>query len=151
MEHNMQIFENNQFGKIRTLDKNGEIWFVGKDICLAFGDTNHNRSLARVDEVDRKTEYLQTNGGKQRFTIINESGLYSLLFTMTPRKAHKGVRYEYPLEFEERVNQLRAFKRWVTSEVLPSIRKHGAYIKDELLEEISANKEAAEIVRNAKP
>ena len=63
---------------------------------------------------------------------------------MTPRKAHKGVRYEYPLGVEDRVNQLREFKRWVTSEVLPSIRKHGAYITDELLDEIAANKEAAE-------
>ncbi len=144
METNMQIFENAHFGKIRTLDINGEVWFVGKDICLAFGDTNHNRSLSRVDEADRKTEYISTNGGKQRFTIINESGLYSLLFTMTPRKAHKGVRYEYPLGVEDRVNQLREFKRWVTSEVLPSIRKHGAYITDELLEEIAANKKAAE-------
>ena len=144
MDHNMQIFENAHFGKIRTLEMDGEIWFVGKDICQAFGDTNHNRSLARVDEVDRKTEYILTNEGKQRFTIINESGLYSLLFTMTPRKAHKGVRYEYPLDVGERVKKLCEFKRWVTSEVLPSIRKYGAYINEEMLDEIAANKEAAE-------
>ena len=144
MEQNMQIFENVQFGKIRTLDINGEVWFVGKDICLAFGDENHRRSLGRIDEVDRKTALIPTAGGRQRLTVINESGLYSLLFAMKPQKTNKGVSDAYPLEVERRIKRLREFKRWVTSEVLPSIRKYGAYIKDELLEEIAANKDAAE-------
>ena len=144
MEQNMQIFENVQFGKIRTLDINGEVWFVGKDICLAFGDENHRRSLGRIDEDDRKTALIPTAGGRQRLIVINESGLYSLLFAMKPQKSHKGVSDEYPLEVKLRIMKLREFKRWVTSEVLPSIRKHGAYVTDELLEEIAANKEAAE-------
>lgn len=144
MENNMQIFENVQFGKIRTLDINGEVWFVGKDICLAFGDENHRRSLGRIDEDDRKTALIPTAGGRQRLIVINESGLYSLLFAMKPQKSHKGVSDEYPLEVKLRIMKLREFKRWVTSEVLPSIRKHGAYVTDELLEEIDANKEAAE-------
>lgn len=144
MNHNMQIFENEQFGKIRTLDQDGEVWFVGKDICLAFGDENHRRSLGRLDESDRKTALVPTAGGNQRLTVINESGLYALLFAMKPQKSHKGVSDEYPLELEIRIKRLREFKRWVTSEVLPSIRKHGAYINEELLDEIAANKEAAE-------
>ncbi|MBP3854945.1 MAG: phage antirepressor KilAC domain-containing protein [Ruminiclostridium sp.] len=144
MENNLQIFENAHFGKIRTLDINGEVWFVGKDICLAFGDENHRRSLGRIDEDDRKTALIPTAGGRQRLIVINESGLYSLLFAMKPQKSHKGVSDEYPLEVKLRIMKLREFKRWVTSEVLPSIRKHGAYVTDELLEEIAANKEAAE-------
>ena len=144
MEQNMQIFENVQFGKIRTLDINGEVWFVGKDICLAFGDENHRRSLGRIDEVDRKSALIPTSGGRQRLTVINESGLYSLLFAMKPQKTNKGVSDAYPLEVEMRIKRLREFKRWVTSEVLPSIRKHGAYINEDILNEIAANKETAE-------
>ena len=132
----LQIFKNEEFGEIRTTEINGEFWFVGKDVCNVFADTNHNRSLSRIDEEDKQqTEMIDSMGRNQKITIINESGLYSLLFQMQPQKAHNnGVSDEYPIEIQERINKLKKFKRWVTSEVLPSIRKNGLYATDQLLD-----------------
>ncbi|MEE5993959.1 MAG: phage antirepressor KilAC domain-containing protein [Oscillospiraceae bacterium] len=131
----IQIFSNPEFGEIRTLEIDGEMWVVGKDVCEAFGDTNHNRSLSRIDEVDKKVMPIQTKGGMQNTIFINESGLYSLLFAMQPQKAHNnGVQDEYPLEIQRRIDKLHKFKFWVTHEVLPSIRKHGVYMTRNFLE-----------------
>ena len=131
----IQIFSNPEFGEIRTLEIDGEMWVVGKDVCEAFGDTNHNRSLSRIDEVDKKVMPIQTKGGMQNTIFINENGLYSLLFAMQPQKAHNnGVQDEYPLEIQRRIDKLHKFKFWVTHEVLPSIRKHGAYMTRNFLE-----------------
>lgn len=81
---------------------------------------------------------MNTPGGIQKMTIINESGLYSLLFAMQPQKTNNnGVTDAYPIEVQERINKLRKFKRWVTSEVLPSIRKHGYYGKTPLKDVVS--------------
>ena len=123
------IFENPEFGRIRTAEIDGEPWFVGKDVCYVFGDKNHNRSLGRVDSEDKRMiDITDSIGRQQHITVINESGLYSLLFAMQPQKAnHDGVPDAYPIDVQERVNKLRRFKRWVTSEVLPSIRKTGSY------------------------
>lgn len=133
----MQLFKNPEFGSIRAIEKDGEPWFVGKDICKLFGDTNHNRSLGRVDSDDKTVTEMMTSGGKQQITIVNESGLYSLLFAMQPQKAnHDGVLDAYPLEVQERIDKLHRFKRWVTSVVLPSIRKHGAYATPETLSQM---------------
>ena len=126
--NNLAIFENEEFGTVRTMVIDENPWFVGKDICNVFGDKNHNRSLSRIDDCDRKIVPLETAGGKQNLVVVNESGLYALLFAMQPQKAHsEGVSDEYPLEIQERINKLRKFKHWVTSEVLPSIRKTGSY------------------------
>lgn len=114
---------------IRTPTMNDEPYFVGKDVCTAFGDTNHKRSLSRLDENDKTIAQIETPGGKQNMVIINESGLYSLLFQMQPSKA-KGVSQNDP-RVKERVEKLRGFKHWVTSEVLPSIRKTGGYVVGE--------------------
>lgn len=125
----LTIFNNEQFGQLRTVVIDNEPWFVGKDICEMFGDKNPNRSMSRIDDLDRKFVQINTNGGKQTIVVVNESGLYALLFAMQPQKANKeGVSDAYPLETEERLTKLHNFKRWVTHEVLPSIRKTGSYI-----------------------
>ena len=75
----LQVFENAEFGSVRTIEINNEPWFVGKDVCDVFGDTNYRRSLARLEEDERVCHKVDTLGGKQDLTVINESGLYSLL------------------------------------------------------------------------
>lgn len=110
----LKVFENPEFGKIRTVENDGDVWFVGKDVAQALG-YGEGKSLANavanhVDEEDKGVTELMTPGGKQKMVIINESGLYSLVLSSKLPDAKK-------------------FKRWVTSEVLPSIRKHGGYIQ----------------------
>ena len=123
---NIKIFENSEFGEIRTVIVDNEPYFVGKDVCEAFGDTHYRRSLSNIDDDDKGVTQIDTPGGKQNMTVINESGLYSLLFQMQPQKA-KGVTQNNHL-INERIEKLHRFKHWVTSEVLPSIRKNGGYI-----------------------
>ena len=110
------IFDNPEFGKVRTMDINGEPYFVGKDVAEILGYTKARNAIAsHVDSEDKKDAPIQGDlGGTQEMTVINESGLYSLILSSKLPKA-------------------KEFKRWVTSEVLPSIRKHGAYAVDELL------------------
>lgn len=134
----LQVFNNPEFGEIRTSTFDNEPWFVGKDVCQLFGDKNHNRSISRVDEMDKRSEEITDSiGRKQKAIFINESGLYSLLFAMQPQKAnHDGVSDAYPIEVQERIDKLHRFKRWVTSEVLPAIRKHGAYATDATIDKI---------------
>lgn len=106
----IKIFENPEFGSIRTLQKDGEPWFVGKDVAAALGYSNPRKAIAdHVDEEDKGVTNCYTLGGNQNMTIINESGLYSLILSSKLPTAKK-------------------FKHWVTSEVLPSIRKTGGYI-----------------------
>ena len=128
-------FVESEFSGVRIFDRNGEPWFVGKDICQRFGDKNHNRSLSRIDEDDRMmAEVADAKGRKQNAVIVNESGLYALLFSMAPQKTNKdGVSDAYPIAVQERIDKIRRFKHWVTSEVLPAIRKHGVYAIDEML------------------
>ena len=107
----------------------GRPWLVGKDVCSLFGDKNHNRSLSRVDDEDKKIYPIETKGGKQNMTIVNESGLYTLLLGMRPQKANKkGMQDAYPLYLQERIKSLSAFRRWVTHYVLPAIRQKGDYV-----------------------
>lgn len=124
--NDLQIFNNKEFGNVRAVAVNDLPWFVGKDVCEAFGDTNYRRSLSNIDESDKGVSQIDTPGGKQNMVVINESGLYSLLFQMQPQKA-KGVSQNDAL-INERIEKLHRFKHWVTSEVLPSIRKNGGYI-----------------------
>lgn len=108
--NNLKIFENKQFGKIRIVNKENEIYFVANDICKILNLTNITETLKRVDLDDLSiTEVEDTLGRKQVSTIVNESGLYSLIL-------------------QSRKEQAINFKRWITKEVLPSIRKHGGYI-----------------------
>lgn len=115
--------------EIRTIKREDGIWFVGKDICNHFGDTNSNRSIGRLDPEDKITiDFLDSMNRLQPTTFINESGLYSLLFSMQPQKANKdGVQDAYPIETLKRIESVSKFKHWVTSEVLPTIRKTGGY------------------------
>ena len=133
--NSLQIFDNPEFGKVRVIEKDGEPWFVLKDVCETFGETNHRRVSGRLDDDEKGVSQIATLGGNQNMTIINESGLYSALFIMQPKKA-RNVDIEY---IESRQKQLKKFKRWVTNEVIPSIRKHGAYMTPEKLEEVLLN------------
>lgn len=105
----LQVFENPEFGSIRTVEIGGEPWLVGKDVAVALGYSNSKDALMRhVDAEDKRGSRIPTPSGNQKMTIINESGLYSLILSSKLPGAKK-------------------FKRWVTSEVLPSIRKTGSY------------------------
>lgn len=111
----LQIFKNAEFGSIRTLTINGEPYFVGRDVAEILGYSNSRKALAdHVDEEDKGVTKCDTLGGTQEMTVINESGLYSLIFG-------------------SKLPTARRFKRWVTSEVLPTIRRHGVYAVDEVL------------------
>lgn len=106
----LKIFNNSEFGNIRTIDINGEPWFVGKDIAGALGYVKERNAISsHVAEEDRKDAPIQgTLGGTQQMSIINESGMYALIFG-------------------SKLESAKRFKHWVTSEVLPSIRKNGTY------------------------
>jgi anti-repressor protein len=106
----LQIFKNDQFGEIRTVEIGGEPWFVWKDIADKLGYSNPRDAIYKhVDPEDKGASRIATTSGEQDMTIINESGLYSLVLS-------------------SKLPTAKQFKRWVTSEVIPSIRKHGGYI-----------------------
>ena len=130
MSKEIQIFTNDQFGEVRTLTKDGESWFVGKDVAAILGYSDTADAVKKhVDPEDKGVGEMPTPGGKQRITLINESGLYSLILS-------------------SKLPTARAFKRWVTSEVLPAIRKHGEYtapkVSQKRLGEVNS---AARIIR----
>lgn len=131
----LQIFTNDTFGEVRTVTRGGEPWFVAADVCEFFGVTNRNRALQSLDEDEKGGTQIDTPGGTQTMTIISESGLYSLLFYLQPTKA-RGISDE---QIAERCELLRKYKRWITHEVIPSIRRHGAYITTETAEKIMAD------------
>lgn len=121
------FFENQQ---VRTVVRDGEPWLVLKDVCEIFGETNYRRVSGRLEDYEKGVSQIDTLGGKQTMTIINEAGLYSALFAMQPKKA-RGVDVEY---VEKRQAYLKKFKHWVTHDVLPTIRKHGAYMDMDVIE-----------------
>lgn len=107
----LRIFNNADFGDVRTVEKDGNIWFVGKDVAEALGYARTADAVkAHIDADDKGVCDLPTPGGRQETTIINESGLYSLVLS-------------------SKLPSAKAFKRWITSEVIPSIRKTGSYNK----------------------
>ncbi len=107
--NNLQIFSNEEFGQVRTVMLNDEVWFVGKDVAAILGCSNTRKALTdHVDKEDKGVTKCDTPGGIQLLTIINESGLYSLILSSKMPNARK-------------------FKHWVTSEVLPALRKTGHY------------------------
>ena len=116
----LKVF-NYENANVRTVQRDSEVWWVAKDVCDVFGESNRNRAMQLLDEDEKGYTQMETPGGNQQIAIVNEAGLYSLLFAMQPTKA-RGVSEEY---IAERVETLRKFKRWVTHEVLPSIRKTG--------------------------
>ena len=120
--------------QVRAVVVEGEPWFVAKDVCEYFGDTNYRRSTARLDEDEKGVSQIDTPGGAQAMTIVTEAGLYTLLFAMQPQKGNVSDE-----QYEQRAGQIKTFKRWITHEVLPSIRKHGAYMTATALEEALLN------------
>ena len=110
MEKRIKVFENQEFGRLRTMEIDAAPWFVGKDVATALGYSDTTQALRKhVDAEDKLTRRFDGSGQGRNMTIINESGLYALILSSKLEGAKK-------------------FKRWVTSEVLPSIRKHGGYI-----------------------
>jgi prophage antirepressor-like protein len=127
---NVTVFQNPQFGRIRIVLRDGEPWFVANDVMEAFHASNRNRTMQTLTEDEKGYTQMSTPGGRQQAAVVSEAGLYALLFAMTPSKA-RSVSDEY---IAMRCGQLRSFKRWITHEVLPSIRKHGVYAIDQLLD-----------------
>lgn len=107
----LQIFKNEEFGEVRTVIIDNEPWFVGKDVAEALGYKNTRQALStNVMSEDKGVHSVDTPSGTQQMTIINESGLYALIFG-------------------SKLDSAKRFKHWVTSEVLPSIRRSGSYQK----------------------
>lgn len=125
----LQVF-NCEGSSVRVMEKEGEPWFVAVDVCNYFSVANSRNVVSRLDEDEKDVCDVDTLGGMQKVTIINECGLYHLLFTLTPSNA-RGIGDE---EIQKRGKKLKSFKRWVTHDVLPSIRKHGLYAVDEVLD-----------------
>ena len=116
--NDLMIFKNPEFGEIRTVELAGEPWLVGKDVAEALGYSNPRDALDRhVDNEDKAAVGIHDGSQSRNMTIINESGLYSLVLSSKLPGAKK-------------------FKRWVTSEVLPSIRKHGAYMTSDTIDKM---------------
>ena len=117
----LKVFNNPEFGEIRTVDIDNEPWFVGKDVAAALGYVEPTKAAReKVDPEDRGVSEIDTPSGTQQMTIINESGLYALVLS-------------------SKLPTARAFKRWITHDVIPSIRKHGAYMTPEKLQEAILN------------
>lgn len=111
----LQVFQNAEFGSVRTTTVNGGVMFVAKDVATILGYSNPRDAINKhVDDEDKGVAKCDTLGGFQDLTIINESGLYSLILSSKMPNARK-------------------FKRWVTAEVLPAIRRHGMYATEELI------------------
>ena len=111
MNNGMQVFENSDFGKVRVVERDGEPWFVAADVCRALGLEQVSRALDRLDEDERgllKVTHPQSPSKTQEVNGVNEPGLYHLVLCSTKPEA-------------------KAFKRWITHEVLSSIRKTGIY------------------------
>lgn len=120
MDNKLMTFENATFGKIRTLTIDGEPWFVAADVCKALELGNPSMTVERLDADEKGISSIDTLGGKQRMAIINEPGLYSVIL-------------------RSRKPEAKAFKRWITHEVIPAIRKHGGYMTKSLLEQVLEN------------
>ena len=108
----LQIFNNEEFGSVRAITKDNEPWFVASDVAKALGYRMASDMTRRIDEEDKGYTKVRTPGGEQEMSIINESGLYAGVFCSS-------------------LDSAKSFKHWVTSEVLPSIRKNGGYIANQ--------------------
>lgn len=107
--NDIQVFSNVEFGSVRTIEIDGEPHFVGRDVAMVLGYSNPSDAISkRVDDEDKGVAKCDTPGGMQEMTVINESGLYSLVFS-------------------SKLSTAKKFKKWITSEVIPSIRKTGSY------------------------
>lgn len=120
MKTELKIFENEAFGKVRVIERNNEPWFVGKDVAEILGYVRPAEAIRKhVDTEDTLKQRTLTNGGEQELLVINESGLYSLILS-------------------SKLPAAKQFKRWVTSDVLPAIRKTGSYGSEMKAKEVEA-------------
>ena len=122
--NDIQLFSNPEFGAIRAINQDGEPWFVAKDVCDALGIANSRDAIARLDDDEKGVGLTDTLGGSQEMATVNESGFYNLVL-------------------RSRKPEARAFKRWVTHEVIPAIRRTGGYM------EASANETPEETMARA--
>ncbi|MFW6029406.1 MAG: Bro-N domain-containing protein [Halanaerobiales bacterium] len=109
MDNNLEIFKNDDLGTVRTFVKDKEIWFVAKDICDVLGLTDTSKTLERLDNDEKGTNTIRTPGGEQKLLTVNEPGMYNLVLKSRKPNAKK-------------------FKRWLTHDVIPSIREKGFYV-----------------------
>lgn len=116
----IKVFESAEFGSVRTVEKDGEPWFVAADVCKALELPDAHKAVGRLDEDEKGGNLIPTPGGKQEMTIVNEPGLYALVLGSRKPGA-------------------KAFKRWITHEVIPAIRKHGGYLTEAKVEEALLN------------
>ncbi|MCP3965202.1 MAG: phage antirepressor Ant, partial [Lentisphaerae bacterium] len=100
---------------VRVINRNEEPWFVAKDVCEVLGHSNHRMAIQGLDDDEKGVRITDTPGGQQKVSVISESGLYALIVRSTKPNAKK-------------------FRKWVTSEILPSVRKHGAYATPDVVE-----------------
>ncbi len=121
-KNNVLIFESPEFGQVRSTLIDGEPWFIAADVCKALDIGNSRMALSRLEVDEKGVSSIDTLGGTQKMQRINEAGLYSLILT-------------------SRKPEAKAFKRWITHEVIPSIRKHGAYITDAVLNQMDEHPE----------
>lgn len=124
----VQQFLSEVFGEVRAFEKDGQIWFVAQDVANVLGYRDANDATRGVEDDEKDTQTLCTPGGNQEMLVINESGLYSIVLSITKRN-------------KERYEKAREFKRWICGTVIPTLRKDGAYIQDE---EKVANNEMSE-------
>ncbi|KXO00850.1 antirepressor [Bacillus thuringiensis] len=121
----LQVFNNEEFGQVRTVIQGEDVWFVAKDVAEVLGYNNTSKAIQMHVDEDEKADLPIWDGRQNRNQkVINESGLYSLILSSKLPSAKK-------------------FKKWVTSEVLPSIRKHGTYMTDQVLEQAITNPDFA--------
>lgn len=113
--NDLQIFKNSEFGEIRTVTKNNEPWFIATDVCSALDISNTSQALTRLDDDEKNTIILNEGIGNPNKSIVSEYGLYNLILASRKKEAKK-------------------FKRWITHEVIPTIRKHGAYMSSDVIE-----------------
>lgn len=107
--NNLQIFENERFGRVRTIEQNREPWFIARDVCECLSIGKYRDAVSRLEEDERGSVEMDTPGGRQSLSAVNEYGLYSLVLS-------------------SRKPEAKEFKRWITHEVIPAIRKTGGYI-----------------------
>lgn len=107
--NNLQTFENERFGRVRTIEQNGEPWFIARDVCECLSIGKYRDAVSRLEEDERGSVEMDTPGGRQSLSAVNEYGLYSLVLS-------------------SRKPEAKEFKRWITHEVIPAIRKTGGYI-----------------------
>lgn len=121
MENKIEIFGSEEFGTVRTMIMNGEPWFVANDVFRVLGITNTKDALRTLDEDEKSgVDIIDPHGRSQKTNCINESGLYSIVL-------------------RSRKPEAKSFRRWITHEVIPAIRKHGAYISDPLMQKMADN------------